>query len=113
MAIRYDADQRKVFVEEYRQSGMALSTYQAKKKEELGDGFPSLPSLTKWVKEQDAKDKAEAEAKASTGNAPGQDSALYDAFKESLLAEDLKDKYIAFLEKRVRELEAELEAKEG
>lgn len=94
--IRYTQEDKDAFVAEYNTSGMSLSAFC------MQQGKPSYVVMNKWVKGTTGVDVRQV------GNSVGKDSALFADFTKSLLPDDVQTKYIAFLEKRVRELEAKL-----
>lgn len=99
--IRYTDEQKQALVGEYEGSGLSLSAFC------MQQGKPSYQVMTKWVK------GAGATPRQVSSNAVGKDSALFAQFTQSLLPDDVQTKYIAYLEKRVRELEAQLAEQEG
>ena len=94
--IRYTPEQKAAYVAEYNTSGMSLSAFC------MQQGKPSYVVMSKWVKETTGA------VVRQVGNAVGKDSGLFADFTKSLLPDDVQTKYIAFLEKRVRELEAKV-----
>lgn len=100
--IRYTDEQKKALIQEYEASGMSLSRFCSQQ------GKPSFTVVSKWLKGAGIEGK-QISAPSSVGN----DSALFSEFTKSLMPDDVQVRYIAFLEKRVRELEQQLAQKDG
>ncbi|MGG6259059.1 hypothetical protein ACQ259_02985 [Stutzerimonas stutzeri] len=99
--IRYADEQKQALIEEYQTSGMSLSRFCSQQ------GKPSYAVMSKWIKAE-----GEPVRQISRSNSVGGDSALFTEFTKSLMPDDVQTRYIAFLEKRVRELEAQLAQKD-
>lgn len=99
--IRYADEQKQTLIEEYQASGMSLSRFCSQQ------GKPSYAVMSKWIKAE-----GEPVRQVSRSNTVGSDSGLFTEFTKSLMPEDVQTRYIAFLEKRVRELEAQLAQKD-
>lgn len=93
---RYTEEEKQALIAEFNGSGMSLSGFCMQKDK------PSYQVMTKWLKGTSIPAR-------QVSNAVGRDSALFAEFTKSLMPDDVQTKYIAYLEKRVRELEAQLE----
>lgn len=93
-AVRYTDEQKQKFIADFKASGMGITPFLAQ------DGMPSYPVFSRWLKA--------SEAGKTTGDAVGNSGSLHDEFMASLLPVDVDKKYIAFLEKKVATLEAQL-----
>lgn len=94
--IRYTEEEKQAIITEFHESGLAMAAFCG------SPGKPSIQTLKGWM------DKAGGGAVRNVINTPGKDSGLFADFTKSLLPDDVQTKYIAFLEKRVRELEGKL-----
>lgn len=94
--IRYTTGQKEDLIAEYRNSGMSLSKFCIQAK-------TSYATMNKWLKDSGVEVR-----QLSRSTSVGKDSALFSEFTQSLMPDDVQLKYISFLEKRVRDLEAQL-----
>ena len=94
--IRYTEEQKQALIDEYQNSGMSLSKF-------CIQGKPSYAIMNKWLKDSGVEVR-----QLSRSTAVGNDSGLFSEFTQSLMPDDVQSKYISFLEKRVRDLEAQL-----
>ena len=106
--IRYADEQKQALIEEYQTSGMSLSRFCSPQ------GKPSYAVMSKWIKaEGGVVAYSDPHVRqVSRSNSVGGDSGLFTEFTKSLMPDDVQTRYIAFLEKRVRELEAQLAQKD-
>jgi hypothetical protein len=95
--IRYTEEQKQALIEEYNSSGKSLSKFCSEQ------GKPSYAIMNKWLKDSGVEVR-----QLSRSTAVGNDSGLFSEFTQSLMPDDVQSKYISFLEKRVRDLEAQL-----
>jgi len=95
--IRYTEEQKQALIEEYNSSGKSLSKFCSE------PGKPSYPIMNKWLKDSGVEVR-----QLSRSTAVGNDSGLFSEFTQSLMPDDVQLKYVSFLEKRVRDLEAQL-----
>lgn len=95
--IRYTTERKEELIAEYHASGMSLSKFC------MQQGKPSYAIVSKWL-----KDSGSDARQMSRSTAVGNDSGLFSEFTQSLMPDDVQLKYISFLEKRVRDLEAQL-----
>jgi transposase-like protein len=100
--IRYTEEQKQNLISEYEASGMSLSKFCSQQDR------PSYAIMSKWIQSSGLEAR-----QLSRATAVGSDSALFSEFTQSLMPDDVQVKYIRFLEKRIRDLEAQLTKTEG
>ena len=94
--IRYTTEQKQALIDEYNSSGKSLSKFCIQAK-------TSYATMNKWLKDSGVEVR-----QLSRSTSVGKDSALFSEFTQSLMPADAQQQYIVFLEKRVRDLEAQL-----
>ena len=99
MAKTYTQEEKEALISAFNDSKRSMNAFLSLLKIQQKDA-PAYPTFKKWV------DEAKATKPSLKAN-----SSLYAEFQQSLVPEDPRDQYIAFLEAKVAELQAKLAEK--